>query len=53
MEVVGHVVQCLLDVVGRDAARKSTEIPFEMLDVGFDLNGGVRNDGVFVQPAGT
>ena len=39
LEVVGDVMHGLFDVIRRDSAGESVEVPFEMLDVGVDLNG--------------
>ena len=49
LEVVRDVVQGLLDVIRRDSAGESIEVPFEMLDVGVDLDGRIGNDFVIIE----
>ena len=45
-------MKCLLDVAGCDATGQSTEIPFKVLDVRFNLNGWVGNDGGIIELGG-
>ena len=52
LEVVRDVVQGLLDVIRRDSAGESIEVPFEMLDVGVDLDGQISKDFVIIELGG-
>ena len=49
LDVMCVVMQRLLDFVRRDLAGEAAKVPFEMLDVGFQLNGGISNDLIIIE----
>ena len=49
LDVMCVVMQRLLDFVRLDLAGEAAEVPFETLDVGFQLNGGISKDLVVIE----
>ena len=49
LDVMCVVMQRLLDFVRLDLAGEAAEVPFEMLDVGFQLNGGFSKGLVVIE----